>query len=106
MEHSFSNYCEKLGQAAVSLFEIYLCHLPFNAVTTVPQLLEQEIILGPIYPGGEQKPTAEQLIQRKEKYLSLLRGFTTSMPFIKVGHICRRYNNMYNCKSVTAVLQE
>lgn len=53
MEHSFSNYCEKLGQAAVSLFEIYLCHLPFNAITTVPQLLEQKIILGPIYPGGE-----------------------------------------------------
>lgn len=53
MERSFLNYYEKLGQAAVSLFEIYLCHFPFNAVTTAPQLLEQEIILGPIYPGGE-----------------------------------------------------
>lgn len=55
MEQFFLNYCEKLGQAAVSvfeIFEIYLCHLPFNAVTTVPQLLEQAIILGPIFSRG------------------------------------------------------
>lgn len=35
MEHSFLNYYEKLGQAAVSLFELYLCHMPLNAVTSI-----------------------------------------------------------------------
>lgn len=34
-EPSFLNYCGKLGQAVTFLFEIYPCHMLFNAVTTV-----------------------------------------------------------------------
>lgn len=35
MEPSFLNYCDKLGQAVILLFEVNPSHMPLNAVTTI-----------------------------------------------------------------------